>query len=121
MVPVTIDELQAHYRGDVWKGLLGFGPITINGVPPATTLVSCRMQFRDREKLLGYELNTSPAAGEGTLVIDNSTTWVISIPKQLLPLEVGKWYWDIETIDSEGFPWTPFRGSIKVQEDVSHD
>ena len=120
MIPVLIPPLPTHYMGDTWKSLLGFGPILIDDAQPPNYLVSCRMQFRDRS-VLGYELNSAPEAGEGTLTITNSATWEIAVPGQPLPLTSGIWLWDFETVDSEDIILTLYKGSIRVEKDVTYD
>ena len=120
MIPVLIPPLPTHYMGDTWKGLLGFGPVLIDDAQPPNTLSYCRMQFRDRNEL-GYELNSAPEAGEGTLTISNATTWEITVPSQLLPLEKGVWSWDLETTDSAGTILTLYKGTIRVDRDISYD
>lgn len=120
MAPVTFN-LPDYYRGDTWLGG-NMGPASIDGAAPTTTLVSARLQFRDFDGVLGYELNTTPAEGKGTISITNAASWTIAFPKQILyGLNTGKWDYDIELVDSEGTKRTVYKGYIKVIGDVSYD
>ena len=115
---ITLDP---HTRGDKWLGGLHFGPVEINGEPPENPLVSARLQFRDqRTDALGYELSTTPAVGNGIIVIEDAATWELDAPEQDLPLAVGVWAWDIEITDSAGRVLTPYGGVIKIIKDITH-
>ena len=110
-----------HKRGDTWIGILSIGPILINNLPPISSVVSCRIQYRSSSGVLGYELNSVPAIGKGIITIVNAVTWVFNIPKQFLPLETGNWDWDFETVDSTGAIDTYYRGTQTILADISHD
>lgn len=125
MNPVTLPET-IHNRGDLWEdGYRKFGPVLIDGSPLPDQALYCRMQFRHiKTEALGYELNTAPATGQGKIIITDATAWTFEIPAQALPLDAGVWEWDIEiytTLDHSDIPRTPWRGSIKITKDVSHD
>lgn len=124
MEPAALPET-THYRGDRWiDGHRIFGPVLIDGAPPAQPCLYCRMQFRDRAGTLGHELNSAPAAGEGTITIVDAAAYTFSLPNQALPLAEGSWLWDFETYttaDHTDPPWTIWRGSMRVLQDVSHD
>jgi hypothetical protein len=128
MAPEKI-TIADHYNGDTWVGM-AIGPILINSLQPPNTLASCKLEFRDEDDTLGYKLTTTPGAGEGTITISDATTWVVSIPEQLIPgVDAGDvtagmknkkiWYWDFETIDSTGKKLTLYKGTLKVYEDVT--
>lgn len=117
MPPVKI-KLLPHYKGDHWSGM-AIGPILINDLQPGSQLASCRMHFRDEYGSLGHAFKTSPGAGEGTITIDDATTWEITVPVQALDLESGTWDWDFETTDANGTVLTLYVGTIKVIGDVT--
>jgi hypothetical protein len=118
MKPVNI-TLEDHYQGDSWVGM-GIGPVLINDAQPPNTLSSCKLQFRDKFGQLGAILSTAPAAGEGTITIDNATTWEASIAPQLLSLpRPGIWTWDFQTTDSAGIRRTLYSGKIRVRGEVT--
>ena len=118
MAPVTI-KINEYYKGDSWSGL-DIGPVIIDGAQPLLTLASCRMHFRDEDGALGYALNTVVTVGKGTIVISNTVTWEILVPKQILDLTAGKWFWDFETTDAAGNVLTLYKGSLKVKQDVTY-
>lgn len=117
MPPVYI-RLDSHYKDDTWTGMT-VGPVLINTAQPEYTLASVKMQFRDQADQLGHEFNTVGGTGIGTITITNATTWVITVPEQLLNLTKGIWSWDFETINSEGTKLTLYEGIIKVIEDTT--
>jgi hypothetical protein len=122
-------KLSDHYKNDTWEGMI-IGPVLINGAQPSQNIVSARMEFRDKDDQLGYALDTSPGAGEGTITIDDAATWEITVAPQLIPgVDAGVssngssntkiWYWDFETTDAAGVVLTLYRGTMKVKEDVT--
>jgi hypothetical protein len=118
--PVNI-PFESHYRNDTWDGVPVIGPILINGLQPAASLVSARMDFRQPvSKVLGHRLSTTPGVGEGTVTIVDATTWEMTIPEQDLPLDAGRWEWDLETTDTNGTVKTYYRGTQPVTGDKTH-
>jgi len=122
MKPVTVD-LDEHYDNDSFLGL-SIGPVLINDAQPTNTLSSCKMQFRDKWGNLLATFSTTPAAGEGTITINNATTWAITVAAQVLSCGVayGKSiyvYWDFETVDSAGTKITLYKGRFKCRGDVT--
>ena len=119
-------RLNDHRRGDTWPGILSIGPVTflLNDSDvslPENPLASCRMQFRDKKDVLGYELSTSPEEGQGTITIVDADSWLISVPAQALPLDGGSWLWDFEATDSAGWTITLYEGKMTVRKDITHD
>lgn len=118
--------LNEYRRGDAHPGLT-FGPVIIDGVAPIANAVSAKMQFRDEDDALGFELNDSPAAGEGTIVLTDVATWEFTVSKQIFDLgitngeDTQKYYWDIEIIDTNGHPLTIAYGTMVVRKDITHD
>lgn len=128
MIPVTVN-LPAHTRGDTWNapapddpGGLTIGPIQINGLAPTESLKRCRLYFRKRiGGALGYGFTSEEVAGFGQIVITDAATWLVFIPPQALPLEVGFWRWDFETTDNADVVRTLYSGELEVAKDQSHD
>ena len=125
MTPATLPTL-SHYRGDLWRdGVRDFGPVTFDGGTPPSPCGYVRMQFRNKETgALGYELTSVPAPGKGTIIIDNQETWILRIPEQRLPLDVGSWVYDIEIYQNADMatpPDTLWRGELNVIADSTHD
>lgn len=118
--------LNRYRRGDAHPGLT-FGPVTIDGSVPAASAASARMQFRDENGALGFELNDSPDSDQGTITINNASTWDFSILKQIFGLAITNgeklqtYYWDFEVTDTNGDPLTIAEGVIVVTADITHD
>lgn len=116
---VTLDPM---VRGDTWLGIPSLGPITIDGQPPSAAVASARMYFRRSVLDISpaYELRSSPGSGEGAVSIDDAAAWVFSVPAQPLPLAPGKWKWDMEFTDANGFVYTFYAGTQQVNPDVTY-
>jgi len=127
-MPVTI-KLKDHYRGDHWIGILRIGPIQINTgtlevpvlAPMSSPCASARIQFRDANGVLGYELSTTPADDTGTITVLDADTWEFTVPVQPLPLDAGTWTWDFETTGDDDVVLTPYKGTLEVDPDQSRD
>lgn len=123
MNPAKVD-LGTHRRGDKWPAWNIDGISDEQGGVVAPPCLFCRLQFRLKGPgTLGYELSSVPAAGKGTIVIDDPALYVFSFPDQELPLAVGVWEWDFETFetaDASGLPDTWLCGEITVTADISH-
>jgi hypothetical protein len=120
MAPVKV-SLENHYKGDYWSGMV-VGPVLINGAQPITALHATegvKMQFRDEDENLGYTFATNPGAGEGTITVTDYNTWEFTVLAQLLGLNAGLWYWDLQTKDANGSILTLYKGNITVIEDVT--
>lgn len=126
MEPAVLPKM-THWRGDLWRdGFRHFGPmVDENGGPPAPPCLYCRMQFRDKKTgAMGYELNSDPGEGQGTITIVDGTNYEFDLPEQALPLNVGTYQWDFETYttaDTSGLPITWFTGEIVVKQDITRD
>lgn len=127
MIPAELDTIQL-YRGDMWRDTYHFGPMEDeNGDPPLPQpAMYARMQFRNKRGVLGYELNSDPGVGEGTIIIVDGVNYEFSIPEQDLPgLTEGDWWWDFETYTTDPPGTTPpdtwFRGKAIVIQDISRD
>jgi hypothetical protein len=119
MEPVKIVLDNPYYEGDSWLGLR-IGPVLINEEIPPATLASCRMQFRDSDGNLGYELNTVVEVGKGLITILDADIWDVLVNIQILPLDTGRWDWDFETTDNNGVVRTLYKGILKVIGDITH-
>jgi len=118
MIPVFV-ELDDYYRGDTWDGIT-IGPILFDNIDPEYPLSACYIDFRDENGTLGYSFRTTPSIGHGEIIIIDSDKWEVKIFPTELPLMVGCWYWDFETMDSSGFKRTLYKGSMRVIEDITY-
>ena len=120
MTPANIpfDNLVA---GNQWLGVQLIGPVLINGVSPSTALASVRMAFRKAPDDItpAYVLATTPQAGQGSITINNASTWSVTIPEQPLPLAPGNWVWAIQFVDTLGTISTLFEGSLTVLPNIA--
>ena len=116
-------QLNPHTKGDQWPGIAMIGPITVDGVAPAETLVRVRMHFRkagDASNAFGYGLDSNVVSGAGTITIDDAVNWNVIIPEQGLTLDAGMWNWDMEFYrNGVTLPWTLFKGVLEVQQDYT--
>lgn len=119
MQPVEVN-LPDHTNGDHWEGLT-IGPVLFNNAQPGEALASCRLYFRKQNGTIGYKLKSSPGTGEGQITIANPTTWLVTVPGQVLPLAVGPWSWDFETTDAGGVIRTLYKGVLNITRDQSYD
>lgn len=110
-------NLPAHNFGNIWEGFI-LNSVKFNGAAPANSLVSCKIYFRNSRGDLGYKLKSSSVkiTGEvcGDITIADAANWAITVPKQLLPLAAGEWFYDIKCIDSAGESKSPVKGSITI-------
>lgn len=114
-------NLPDFIKGDQWEGLT-CGPVLVDGVAPAETLARVKMSFRDVNGILGYVLDSEVVSGAGLIVISNATTWTVSIGEQALPLEEGKWDYNLKFYRTGvTLPWTLLEGSITVKKGVPYD
>ena len=107
----------ADYKvGDRWIGIATIGPVTINGSTPGNTLTRVKMNFR-----LGATTYTLDSSGDSPgITITNAATWTATIPARDSFLTTpGVWQFDIEFYQT-GYtsPWTLYKGTITVHDDV---
>lgn len=120
MIPVRVD-LPDALSGDTWDGLT-IGPVLFNDVPPPAALQSCRLYFRDsKTKEFVHGFKSTEEAGFGLITIVDSSTWLVIIPAQPLPLKAGQYVWDFETTDTAGTVKTLYEGIQRIRQDVTHD
>ncbi len=107
--------LQSIKHGDTWPGMTI--TIEIDGATPVVALSSVKMQFRKRKNSEGdAELSLASPA---TITITDADDWSVNIPAQVLDLEVGTWYWDVEFTDLSGVIRTPIEGTLSIDQDVT--
>lgn len=120
MLPAKVDLLP-HEQGTTWEGI-SIGPITVDGLPPTYPCFSCRIQFRLLEDgTLGYELNSSPGVGEGTITIVDADLWQFNVPTQVLPMPAGDYEWEFMATDTATVTLPYYRGIFKYISPVVHD
>ena len=109
-------KLEPTLRGDEWRGIAQIRPVTINGEPPAIAISSARVQFRRsaRASDAEHEINTTT----GIQILD-ADAWILTIPRQSLPLESGIWFYDFETVNAAGRVKTYLSGTIEIKQDVT--
>jgi hypothetical protein len=111
-------QLPATKRADRWVGITSIGPILIGGAQPDVALARVRMQFR-----LGAVVYTLDTEGtpDAPIVIDNGTTWLISIAAIETGIfeTAGKWTFDIEFYGTGQGSVTYIKGDIQVYSDIT--
>lgn len=101
-----------------WLGIPSVGPVTPGGTQPPYPLASVAMVF-GHSLPVGDEplfvLSSSPAAGQGLVVIDNNPTWLFHVPVQPLPLTVlDNYVWEIQTTDTSGVTTVYYAGTQMI-------
>lgn len=100
-----------------WVGIPSVGPISPGGAAPTNPLAEVRMII-GLSMPIGdntvYILSSSPAAGQGTVTIDNDVTRMFHVPPQPLPLGVFVYFWELHTIDTEGNTTVYYAGTLPV-------
>lgn len=99
MSPAKV-TLPGFTSGDTWNGFT-FGPVSPS---PAYAVVSATLTFKNVASpgaSAAYVAGTAPGS-KGTLVINNAASYVISAPKQQLPLKPGDYVGRLQTVDSHG-------------------
>lgn len=112
-----------HTHGDTWDGIPQIGPLTVNNVAPDSPLASARMDFRGASTDItpAYSLVTgTPLPGQGQITLRDAGLWILVIPVQSLPLGVGLYHFDLETIAADGSIFTPFQGTLQVCPDFTN-
>jgi len=108
----TLDAQLAFVQGDTWGGI----PSIVFDPAPNYTVASAKMQFR--ESKLAVLPSATLSSEDGTIIINNATTWSFTVPVQNLPLTAGTYNWQFQTVDSQGSIQTYMQGTIEVTLDV---
>ena len=113
MTSVTLPSL---IRGDTWDGISSIS-ITVDGSPPIYPVASARIHFRRKPaaNIIGHSLDSE----DDSILILDAAGWSFQAPPQALPLGTGLWYWDFETVDTEGTIKTYVFGTITIIQDVT--
>lgn len=117
MIPGT-GNLSAKLRGDYWAGIPS---ITISPTPQGSTgtLSAARMQWRGPDNSVAIEFTT--ADGTMTISDDGTAQWVLAIPGRDLNVAANSYRLDLQCQDSSGNFFTPWRGTVEVQQDVTSE
>lgn len=100
-----------------WLGIPSVGPIAPGGAAPTFPLASVRMIFGSSFPVGDaplFELSSAPEGLQGTISIDNASTWLFSVPVQELLLPVGNYCWEIHTTDTQGVKNVYYTGTLLV-------
>lgn len=119
------------YAGDTWSGFTVNGFNDPPGSDPLPAIKSARMQFRDQNRRLVYELNTEtgsvdglptdyPNNTKGNISIVAEEVWTLSIDSQPLPLQAGSYIWDLEVTDELNVVRSLLAGTLTVCGDITN-
>ncbi len=117
MAPLKM-SLDAQYKGDTWDGF-SLDSILIDGALPTVAMTSAKMQFRSKTNELGFEYNTVETNCKGLITIDTAATWAMTIEPEILPMDTGVWWWDLEVVDVNGRLKTILAGRLRIIADVT--
>lgn len=96
-----------------WDGISAFRIADYNGGQPPYPLEYAKIQFRMNSDSAPAKL-TLDTDGNG-LVITDAADWEFSVNEvKRLPLEPGRWYFDIRCIDTQNTCKTYVRGWLNV-------
>ncbi len=102
-------------QDSLWAGIINVGPMTPNGVQPASALAKVEMAFGTR-----FPIEEPPAlllsSEDDQITITNADTWVFTVPEQPLDLPYGKYYWHLATTDSAGNRSVHYAGTIMISD-----
>ena len=137
MKPVLLANYPVQYhQNDTWTGftLKGIcvdssGNRILGSYPPK--LIHAILQFRDKRGILAYELNSETAASnglpdnypnntKGTITIEDSDDWFISVNAQPLKLDAGTYYWELQIQDCNNVFASLVRGKLIVTQDITY-
>ena len=124
MTPATLKPT-THYEGNRYlDGYRHFGPVLINGQPPAGPCLYAEMRFVNNKSGGSFSFKSTNAAGSGKITIVDAENYEFSIDavEQELPLAAGTWSWAIDThctADASDPPFTPWIGSIIITKRVA--
>jgi hypothetical protein len=102
-----------HYKGD------GLTPITIT-LDADLTDASARIDFR-KEKTGDYALRLSTVDDTITIPAGTAADGIIVIPAQIIDIDAGVYYYDLEVTPDQGLPKTWLQGTMTVLQDVTYE
>ena len=111
--PAKTELAPIVYR-DTWGGLTFSASST--GLALDSKLASVRMFFRDGDGVTGLELTT--ANSKITITDANAYAFTV-LAVNPLTLDIGNWYWSIETTNALGVVKTYVVGTIEVLSDAT--
>ncbi|MCX6602549.1 MAG: hypothetical protein NTV52_03030 [Acidobacteria bacterium] len=99
--------------GDTWNGVSA--AYTSTGNTFDSDLASVRMMFRGEDGTLGLSLSSTSG-----IVINNANNYDFTVsPITPMTLEVGVWYWSIETTAASGVIKTYLAGTLEILKDAT--
>jgi hypothetical protein len=111
-------KLSSHSAKDShWVGVETIGPITEDGGPMTAAAASARMEFAPSSDGMcpKFTLTTAPTGTDGLITITGAASnWLFAIPKQILPLPVGLWYWTFRVTDVNAMTRVIYKGTILI-------
>lgn len=108
----TLNNQLAFVQGDTWGGI----PSIIFTPAPNYNVVSARMQFR--ESKVAVLPSATLSTEDGSIEINNASTWNFTVPVQNLALTAGTYDWQFQTTDSQGSVQTYMQGTLQVHLDI---
>lgn len=108
----TLNNQLAFVQGDTWGGI----PSIIFTPAPNYLVVSARMQFR--ESKVAVLPSATLSTEDGSIEINNASTWDFTVPVQNLALTAGIYDWQFQTTDSQGSVQTYMQGTLQVHLDI---
>lgn len=114
-------ELPETLEGDRWIGITRIGPILIEGEQPAVSLARAQMILK-LDSGAAYVLDSDGSQNpDAPIVIDNATTWQISIPEVSTGFcpSPGKWRFAIKFYGAGQGADTYFKGTQVVKGNIN--
>jgi hypothetical protein len=134
MQPITLcnSASATHYSGDSWNGLTIKKSFIGDPLDAPPGVKNARLQFRDYDDTLIYELSTFTGSENGlpkgypfnlkgniSIVEHPSYIWVLSLDAQPLPMPVGTYAWDLEIVDTLNIKHTILTGTLSICKDIT--
>jgi len=107
-------ELEPIVYRDTWAGVTVSASCT--GAALDSNLSSVRMFFRDGDGVTGLELTSANAK----ITITDANAYAFTVlAVNPLTLDIGNWYWSIETTNALGIIKTYIVGTLEVLSDAT--
>ena len=108
-------NLPPHFVGNTeWIGIDSIGPIRDGTDPMPSPLAAVRMEFYRRQDVFCKDPELVLSSTESQISIDDAEAWLLTVPKQELPLEPGFWEWSMFFVDADERELKLYDGSIIV-------